>query len=158
MSIAYSDDTQKIAQPQWVDTIRARYGDKSFKGLATSFMELKQKQAEAKFALKMITAEYDVLRLDIIPDKMDAEEMSSINLPGVGRLGVTLDLHVTVLAENREAFYEWLVEQGHADIIKPYAQPGTVKSFLKERVTEGDEIPEALAKVTPFYRASVTKK
>lgn len=158
MSIAYSDDTSKIATPDFREAMTEKYSGSSFKKLAEAFNELKIKQAEIKNQLKGVTAEFDVLRLDIIPDKMDEEEMSSINLPGVGRLGVTLDLHVTVLAENRGQFYDWLEEQGHGDLIKPYAQPGTVKSFLKERVTEGEEIPEELAKVTPFFRASVTKK
>lgn len=158
MSVAYSEDTSKLATPDYVESIRARYANLNFKALAAEFKRLKETQQQIKDDLRRITAEFDILRLDVIPDKMDAEEISSINLPGIGRLGVTLDLHVTVLSENREQFYDWLTEEGHGDLIKPYAQPGTVKSFLKERVSEGEVIPEELAKVTPFFRASLTKR
>ena len=135
----------------------------SYKELAETFKKMKDANAEADNELKKQKEIFDILRLKVIPEKLDNEGMSSINIKGVGRLGVTLDMNVSVLAENRDRFYEWLEESGHGGIIKPYAQPSTVKAFVKEEVKLAAEerrepdLPQDLVDWTPFYRASVTK-
>ena len=137
----------------WVNTLEPM----NFKELAETFKAIKDEIAEKDHEIKKQKEIFDLLRLKIIPDKLDAEGMSSINIRGVGRLGVTLDVNVSVLAENRPAFYEWLNENGHGGLIKPYAQPSTVKAFIKEQLKEGEVFPDDLVEATPFYRASVTK-
>lgn len=142
----------------------AQYSGMSYPDLGRRFIELKKQIDDLSQVKKNLQAEFDYLRLSVIPDKMEEDEMSSINIKGVGRLGLTLDAYVTVLAENREPFYDWLRENGHGGMIKPYAQPSTVKAFAKDlykRNAEGEEdceLPEDLIKVEPFYRAAVTKK
>lgn len=137
----------------WVNTFEPL----SFKELAEAFKSIKDEIAEKDHEIKKQKEIFDLLRLKIIPDKLDQEGLSSINIRGVGRLGVTLDCNVSVLAENRAAFYEWLEAEGHGGIIKPYAQPATVKAFIKEQIKEGHKFPDDLVKADPFFRASVTK-
>lgn len=149
-----------MADMKWME----KYGDMSYAELGKAYTKLKQDIDLLKQEQKNLSAEFDYLRLSVIPDKLEEDEMSSINIKGVGRLGLTMDAYVTVLAENREAFYQWLEDNGHGGIIKPYAQPSTVKAFAKDmtkRFAEGDmdcELPEDLIKVEPFYRATVTKR
>jgi hypothetical protein len=133
-------------------------GQMSYKELGEIFLAQKEGLAQLSAEKKELQIQHDRLRLTIIPDKMDEDGMTSINIKGVGRLGVTLDAYVTVLAENRGAFYEWLDDNGHGGLIKPYAQPSTVKAFIKEQVKNGEEIPEDLVSCEPFFRATVTKK
>lgn len=130
----------------------------SYTELGEIFLAQKEKLSQLSKVKKEIQAEHDKLRLDILPSKMDEEGITSLNLKGVGRLGITMDVYVTVLAGNREDFYQWLRDHGHGALISPYAQPSTVKAFIKEQVKEGNEIPENLVSCEPFYRATVTKK
>jgi hypothetical protein len=133
-------------------------GGMSYKELGEIFLAQKNALADLSAEKKVLQAEHDLLRLTIIPEKMDEDGMTSINIKGVGRLGVTLDAYVTVLVENRGQFYAWLEESGNGGLIKPYAQPATIKAFIKEQVKNGEDIPEDLVSCEPFYRATVTKK
>ena len=141
-----------------------QYGDMNYPDLGRRMVELKKEIDDVSQKKKDLQAEFDFLRLSVIPDKMENDEMSSIDIKGVGRLGLTLDAHVTVLKDNRGEFYAWLEENGHGGMIAPYAQPGTVKAWAKDmfkRDAEGEEdceLPEDLIKVEPFFRASITKK
>lgn len=130
----------------------------SYREMGELFLAQKETLTLMAADKKELQAQHDNLRLNIIPQKMDEDGMTSINIKGVGRLGVALDAYVTVLAENREAFYGWLRESGNGGLIQPYAQPSTVKAFCKEQVKLGEELPEDLVSVEPFFRASVTKK
>ena len=143
---------------------KKKYEGKTLAELGRMFVQQKDEISELKQQLREQESEFDYLRLHVIPEQMEEQEMSSINIKGVGRLGLTLDAYVTVLASNRSAFYEWLEENGHGGIIAPYAQPATVKAWAKDMAKreaegeEGCELPEDLIKVEPFYRAAVTKK
>lgn len=145
---------------EWKD----KYKGKSLAELGRMFVEQKDHVADLSQQKKEAQAEFDYLRLHVIPEQMGEQEISSINIKGTGRLGLTLDAYVTVLAENRQGFYNWLEENGHGGIIAPYAQPSTVKAWAKDMAKrdaegeEGCELPEDLIKVEPFYRAAVTKK
>jgi hypothetical protein len=143
---------------------REKYAGLSYAALGQIFLAQKEAIKQLADEKKALQAEHDFLRLTVIVEKMDEDEMSSINIKGVGRLGVTADAYVTVLAEHRDEFYDWLRENGHGGLIKPYAQPSTVKAFAKDlfmrdaQGEDGCELPEELISVEPFMRASVTKK
>ncbi|CAL9957993.1 hypothetical protein VPHK225_0031 [Vibrio phage K225] len=143
---------------------KTKFEGMSLPDLGREFMSQKDRLAELKQETKLLQAEHDYLRLGVIPDKLEELEMSSVNIKGLGRLGLTLDAYVTVLAENREEFYEWLEANDHGAMIKPYANPSTVKAWAKDMAKreaegeEGCELPEDLISVEPFYRAAVTKK
>lgn len=134
------------------------YDGMTYAQLGSHYLMLKDELADIATHKKEVQARFDNLRLTVIPEKMEQDEMSSVNIKGVGRLGLTLDAYVTVLAASREDFYSWLEANGHGGLIKPYAQPATVKAFIKEQVKEGNDFPEELVKCEPFFRASVTKK
>lgn len=143
---------------------REKFKGKTLAELARMMVEMKEEIDKIAKIKSNMENEFDYLRLHVIPEMMDEQELTSLNVKGVGRLGLTQDAYVTVLAEHREEFYQWLEENGHGGMIKPYAQPGTVKAWAKDMAKrdaegeEGCELPEHLIKVEPFYRAAVTKK
>ncbi len=63
---------------------------------------------------------------------MKEDGISSISLDGIGRIGLSTDVRVNLLKENKEQFYAWMENNGHGGLISSYVQPMTLKSFAKE--------------------------
>lgn len=104
---------------------------------------------------KTIGKAYDHIRVMVLPTKMDAEGLDSMTVAGVGRVSVTGDIHASTV--DKQGAFIWLEENGHGDVIQETVNAGTLKAILRKRLKEGQEIPEALFKVSPFDRASITK-
>ena len=147
-----------------LDVCKAECEDLTYPELANLFKNLKDKKEEADRVKSDFQKQFDLLRLSVIPDKMIEDGISSISLDGIGRIGLTTDAHVQVLKENKEHFYSWMEDNGHGSLIASYVQPSTLKSFAKDLYQrnlegeEGCELPEDLIEITPFMRASVTKR
>lgn len=124
--------------------------------LAGEMVERKKLISRLDGELKLEKEKFDVLRLKVIPDKMDDEGMSSLNIRGLGRLGLSLDVHAGILAKDRELWYEWLNLNGHEALVKLNVNAQTQKAFIKEQLEAGNPLPD-FVKAEPFYRASVTK-
>lgn len=103
-------------------------------------------------------AVYDVLRLQLVPEAMNAMGITSINVINIGRVTVTTDFHARVLSGKTSESLQWLDENGYGDLIKETVHPSTLKAFMKECITNGTELPGDIFEMTPFDRASITKK
>lgn len=104
---------------------------------------------------KAIGKAYDHMRVMVVPAKMDAEGLDGMTVAGIGRVSITGDIHASTV--DKAGAFLWLEENGHGDIIQETVNAGTLKALLRRRLKEGEEIPEALFKVSPFDRASITK-
>ena len=124
---------------------------------AQQFVVLKNALEAAKEVVSNYQKEFDTLRQIIIPEEMDAAGISSANFPGIGRLTLTADLFAGIQPDKQHEAYQWLVDNGHEDLIKDYVHPSTLKAFIKELMESGEVLPEELFKATPYQRASVTK-
>jgi hypothetical protein len=62
-----------------------------------------------------------------------------------------------VRVTDQQHFYEWLESNNLGDLIKPTVASSTLKAFVKNRIKAGKDLPDAVLKVTPFTRASITK-
>ena len=124
---------------------------------AQQFIVLKSFLEEAKEKTSAIQKEFDTLRQVTIPDEMDAAGISSANFPGIGRLTLTADLFAGIQPDQQQAAYQWLVDNGHADLIKEYVHASTLKAFIKEQMETGVIFPDTIFKATPYQRASITK-
>lgn len=113
----------------------------------------------AKVIKVALQKKFDALRLNIIPPLMDDDAITSMNIDGIGRLGITSDIYASIPADCREESFQWLRDNRHGDAIKETVNNGTLKALLKGIIKRGEEqIPEDLFKVTLFSRASITKK
>lgn len=107
---------------------------------------------------KHLTAEYDTIRLKLIPDKMDSENIESpFTVTGVGRVVLTPDAYVRVPADKQEALYKWLRENNLGDLIQGSVNASTLKASVKGWMKKGTPYPTDIISVTPFTRASITK-
>ena len=100
----------------------------------------------------------EVIKMSIIPDKMEDEEIDSLTITDVGRLQLKRDAFVSCLAGNRDALHDWLRQNGHEPLIKEAVHAGTLKAFVKAQIKDGKEYPTDLIKYEAYVKASLVKK
>lgn len=130
---------------------------KSIKELAQIQRDYKQKIEELRAEATEFQKIYDLIRNRLLPEKMDEQGVENIKLEGIGKISLSPVLQVSVPSETRDMFYQWLVENGHGDIIQEYAQPATVKALIQEQIRNGEQIPEDLISIHAFTQARITK-
>ena len=129
-----------------------------------SIPDLVKRMAETKEALdaaKEVESEhqavFDILRLMVLPEKMDEEDVSTMTVAGVGRVSIQSDIYFSIPAALREEAFDWLRDHGHGDIIQETVNSSTGKAWAKEAIKKGEVLPEDLFKVTPFSRVQLTR-
>lgn len=140
-----------------VNPYEDKYKDYTIAELAAAMKDVKADYEDKKAIAGKAYAEFDALRLHIVPKLMEEMDISSVKIEGVGRLGVTTDLYAGIVTDHKGEAYQWLYDNGHGDLIKGTVNSSTLKAFLKEQIKQGEEFPEELFKVTPYDRASLTK-
>lgn len=126
--------------------------------LAAKQRELSEQLDILKTISSHIQKEYDAIRLNVLPEKMDNEDVSNVTIVGVGRVTVLGDIYFSIPAESREDTYNWLRKNGHGDLIQETVNSSSGKSWAKEMIKKGLPLPQDLFKITPFSRAQITKK
>jgi hypothetical protein len=130
---------------------------KSIVELAAFMNTIRAELDQLKEKSTSLQKEYDALRLNIIPEKMDEQDITNITIEGVGRLGLTSDVYASI--DDQEKAFTWLRENRRGDIIKETINSSSLKATIKEIIKNGREIiPPGLFKITPFTRASITKR
>lgn len=122
-------------------------------------MDAVQKQKDVlEEQLKEVNKRFDFLRITKIPTKMEDDDVKNINVASVGRVNLTADMHVSIKAESKPQFYEWLRDNGRSDLLQETINPSTLKAAVKNMFKSGEVVPETLLNVSPFTRASITRK
>lgn len=141
---------------------RTSYGADEFESmsvpeLAATLRELKTRLEEVGALKTELQKAYDFLSIDVLPDRMDEEGISTMKINGVGRLQSSSDIRCSCPAKNKIGLQEWLEEHGHGSMISATVNASTLKAFVKEMMKEGKEWPEELLTVHPYSRATVVK-
>ncbi len=131
--------------------------DFSIQDLAQLLVDVKNKLDSMKADQKEVQADYDTLRKVVIPDKMEALDIETITLSGVGRLSLRAEMYVGIKAGLKEPAHAWLHENGHGALIQASINAQTLKAFVKEQISLGEPIPDSLFNVSPFQMATLTK-
>lgn len=152
-----TEDGEATTTEEAKDFWRDWYSNSTLIGLIMAMHSVADSKGKAEEELKNINIHYDLLRIELIPAKMEEEGIENIKVEGVGRISLTGDMWVSVPAAHRDAFYDWLRGEGLGDLIKPTVNASTLKAMIKGRMQKGQEIPDEIIKVTPFTRASITK-
>jgi hypothetical protein len=176
------DSAEELSKEDLETQWYKHYAGLPYKELAERMVELKKQAAEADRINKALNAEFDVIRLRVVPERFAADGMSSLRITGVGRLGLTSDAYCNQIADNQEELFELLRELDLGGLIKETVNPSSLKSAVKEMYVEhlsaakeldlseefGQQEEEGkeetdferiskLVRYTPFMRASVTK-
>ena len=126
--------------------------------LAHQMKHVQEIKETAEKELKEINAEYDVLRLEVIPAKCEEQGIEGIKIEGLGRLNLTADLYVSIKAGMKKPLFDWFSKAKLRDMVQPTVNSSTLKAFVKGRIKAGKPLPEEFLNVTPFTRASITKE
>ncbi len=135
----------------------SQYDGLSVVELVHAMATLQNRKEAMEDQLKVINKEFDFLRITKIPSTMEDEGIDRINVTGIGRVSLTADMHVSVKAEQKAAFFEWLRDNGRGDLLQENINPSTLKATIKGMFKSGESVPDTLLNVSPFTRASITK-
>lgn len=137
------------------DTIEPQIKDIGAVEMARFMNELMQANEMAEELKSTIGKVYDWVRTGILPEKMDEEGLELLKVEGVGRVSLTSDVNVAVV--NKDESFKWLESSGHGDMITETVNASSLKALIRRLIRDGKEVPEAIYRVTPFTRASITK-
>lgn len=102
----------------------------------------KDEKAELEAALKVANGTIRDLAEHKIPDYMEDNDIDKLSVDGVGTVFLQQKVYASVKADEREAFYEWLRDNGNGDLVKETVHPSTLNAFAKEQLSEGKALPE----------------
>ena len=123
--------------------------------LAAVMAQVKERLEEAKTVKTGLQKKFDHLRLIMIPNAMDEEDITNVTFEGIGRVTLTSDVYASIV--NKVDAFKWLQENNHGGLIQPTVNASSLKAMIKDGLKKAEIFPEDLFKVTPFSRASITK-
>lgn len=136
---------------------REKVAGMPLKELAQRMRDCSAALSVAKQRVTELNAWYDVIRFEAIPNTMDAEGIDHITYDGIGRVGLTGDMFVSIKPGMKEQLFAWLKSRKLGSLIQPAINGSTLKAFIKGRVKNGEELPSEYCNITPVTRASITK-
>lgn len=125
--------------------------------LARELSTLKTQKDRIEEELSAINKRIEILARQEIPEAMDEAGVQNVKFEGIGKIYLKGDVFASIPAESRDAAYEWLELTGRGSLIKPTVNSSSLKAAVKEWISQGDEIPEDLIKVTPYTQAVLTR-
>lgn len=131
--------------------------------LAVEMAALKERIRKGEELLKELKARHDAIRKEELPDTMFAAGLvaqtgkGSFTMADGQKVYLTTDMFVHIASGQRDAFYAWLRNEGHGDLVVDYVHPSTLKAFVKEQMAQGVELPEELIAAHPFLKAALRK-
>jgi hypothetical protein len=126
--------------------------------LVMEMNDVRKQKESLEETLKEVNETFDFLRITKIPTVMNDENIDRISVKGVGRVSITADMHVSIKADKKDDFYQWLRDNGRTDLISETVNASTLKASVKKMFKEGEIPPEDLLNISPFERASITKE
>lgn len=126
--------------------------------LAKYMHKVRTKKDKLEDQLKEINAEYDVLRIEMIPTLMEDAGLENFRVAGLGRVSLTGDIYCSTREGAKSALFTWLEQAKLEDLITQGVNASTLRASMKERIKKGLELPPGdVVRVTPYTRASITK-
>lgn len=135
----------------------SQYDNMSLVDLVHAMSTLQNRKETVEEQLKLINKEFDFLRITKVPATMEDDGVDRIQVTGVGRVSLTADMHVSVKADKKPEFFEWLRDNGRGDLLQENINPSTLKAAVKGMVRGGEALPDGMLNVSPFTRASITR-
>ncbi len=126
--------------------------------LASALMALKTDIGAKEKVIRELKDGLEQLQDYLLPKKMNAEDLQTISVKGVGRLSVRGEVRISAKAANKFELQDWLKKNGFAELIGETINSSTLKAFVVECIMEGREYPEDMINMHSFDRVTLTKK
>lgn len=139
-----------------INALREAYRECDIKGLAQAFKVLQDRYNEAKAVSAGVYAEFEFLRKNILPARMDEMGITTVNIKDVGRIQISHQLSAKQV--DKFALQEWLQANGHGDLIAETVNASSLASFIKAQIADGEPIPDDdIIQISTYEVASVVK-
>ena len=102
--------------------------------LGKQFKEFKKKEAELKAELKLLNEQWQTCENELL-EAMTEEGVRSVTIENVGMLSMRTTNFLSVTADNKPSFFEYLHESGNAGLLKLDVHAATLKSFFRNGST-----------------------
>jgi hypothetical protein len=131
------------------------YEGMSLHDVARRMKDLGEQDKELADAKAEVYKEWDYIRKIVIPSMMEEQKIERISFKGIGRVQLASDMYTSTIDGDGLAY--WLVEHDAGELIKPTVNGSTLKSYIRNQLEIGGEIPSEFVNITPFTRASIVK-
>lgn len=157
MAVYDDDEGEGKQQSERMQVFRDKYKGEKLLPLVQAMQKVQARKEALEEDLKNVNAEFDVLRFEAIPERMEIDKVENVRYEGIGLVTLTGDIRMNVLAANRQNLFSWFRKNKLGDLISETVNSSTLKSWVKKRMKEGKPYPSELLNVTPITRASIRK-
>jgi hypothetical protein len=140
------------------DAFRQTYAQSTTIEVVQAMDALRAKKDSLEDQLKAVNAEYDFIRHILIPEMFERDGIDSMKVTDVGRVSLTSDIRVSIPVHAKQEAFEYFDFLGKGDIVTQTINASTLKAVIRSMILNGEEVPEKIFTVTPFTRASITKR
>lgn len=135
---------------------RKFWEDKKYPEIADAIWCLKQSIDELNQKKAALQEQFDILTMEVVPDKMAEDGMSNMKLADGSRLELRQSAFCSTRAGMKENLFQWMRDNGFEDLITEVVNPSTLKSFIKEQLGAGNDVPDdSIVNYQPYTRATL---
>ena len=91
---------------------------KDISELSQKLVDLEEESAMLEKALKKVKENARKISEEIIPEKMNEMNLTSLSLKDGSKLEVVPAIYASIPSKYKEEAFDWLRDQGHGDLIK----------------------------------------
>lgn len=133
----------------------------SYNELVAAMLSAQEHHKAMKSAASAAWDEVCLIARQIIPTRMDADQIQNITviLPdGTKKQLLCIDqVSVKTPAENKAALWEWLREHDAAELITETVNSSSLAGYVREQMRQGEEYPNDICEVSTYTTASLRK-
>jgi hypothetical protein len=128
--------------------------------LGKQFKEFKKRDSELKAEMKILDEKWSACEEQLL-EAMVEEGVKSVTIENVGMLSMRTTNFLSVTADNKPSFFEYLQESGNSGLLKLDVHAATLKSFLdghleklvQEKKDAGIDEMEARSEALEFLKS-----
>ncbi len=143
------------------EEIKAALVGATYNELVAAFIESKAHHSELKAAATEAWNAHCVIARQIIPERMDADQIQNITviLPDGSKKQLLCIDQVSVKTPegNRMELREWLREHEAAEIISETVNASTLAAYVREQMKQGEPYPNEICDISMYSTASLRK-
>jgi len=113
--------------------------------IGRTFISIRGELDEARAIKSRLEKKYDTLKKRLA-QKMEDEGLEKFSVDGKN-ITTRVEVFASIPKDHREDAYNWLKDNGYGEIIIDTVNAQTLKSLVKEQLSEGKSFPEDLIKI-----------